>query len=376
MDTETAQAVAWNHLKTVSNIWMHEPDFEALRICLATVKALDLDTRPVWTMILGPSGTGKTAYYVQACLAYPVVEITDQVSLAGIRSASKGREGAGILQRLGKRGLWVFPDFTVILNMREDKRTELFGIQRRIYDGSYFRASDGERIPWEGRIHSIAACTPAIERYYHAHADLGQRYIQVRIEKSSSCDELVRKGVKQNNHWDQFQHDIKDAAANYLNRANGHLPPVPFPVSRKISEWADFVSICRQPISRNYKDEITGTAGEEGSSRLEQQLHGLLQADAWLQGQWEVDRHQTSLIERIAFDCLPRDRRAVLINFRTEDTLSAADVQAISGIRHPYAFHRAVEELKAVGVLEQVGDGTLSQVRLKLSERVVTLLTT
>lgn len=374
-NAESVQAIAWNHLKTVSNLWIHEPDFNALRIILATAKALDLDTRPVWTMLIGPSGTGKTAYYIQSALGYPVVEVTDQVTVAGIYSASKGKQGTGILDRLGRRGLWVFPDFTVILNMREDRRNDLFGIQRRIYDGSYYRDCDGEKIKWAGRVHSIAASTPAIERYYHVHADLGQRYLQVRIEKAHSCDELVRKSHRQNANWEQFQGEIKDAAANYLSRANGHLPTVPFAISRKILDWADFISLCRQPISRNYRDEITSVAGEEGPSRIEQQMHGLLQADAWLMGQMDVDYHQTPLIERLAFDCLPRDRRAVLVNFRTDDALPGSDVQILSGISHPYAFARAVDELVAIGVLAKEGEGTMAKIKLRLTERVIPLLT-
>lgn len=371
----SAEAIAaWNHLKTVSNIWMHQPDFEALRICLATAKALDLETRPVWLMLIGPSGTGKTAYYIRCCLAYPKVEITDQTTLAGITSASKDSWGKGILNRLGTRGLWVFPDFTVILNMRDDRRNELFGIQRRIADGNFYRSADGKFIPWKGRVHSVAAVTPAIERYYHAHADLGQRYLQIRIEKAEPCDDLVRKTVRQNEHWEEFQAEILDASRSFINQTAGEPPEIPFPVSRKILDWADFVSLCRQPVSRNYRDEITGVAGEEGTSRTEQQLQGIVRADAWLMGQDTVGAEQMALVERIALDCLPRDRRAVLLYFRTKEFLDASDVHRMSGIRHPYAFDRVIGELKAIGALIQQGEGTLGRCQLRLSDRVVPLL--
>lgn len=370
-----AEVSSWVNLQRTADKWIHEPDWEALRICLATAKSLDLDTTPVWTMLIGAAGTGKTAFYVQSCLAYPRSEITDQTTVAGIKSASRDRWGKGILDRLtegGKRGLWVFPDFTVILNSGEDKRNEIFGVQRRIFDGSFSRDADGEVVSWKGRVHSIAAVTPAIERYYHVHADLGQRYLQVRIDKVSVSDELVVKTTMQRTRWAEFQREVMEAAKGFL-KPDSEVPTLPIDISRSTLEWADFVSQCRIPVTRNHKDEITGVAAEEGASRVAQQMQGVVIADAWCFGQAKVGKPQLPLIERLAFDCLPRDRRAILIQFRTTETVPAPEVQEISGITHPYAFSRAVDELEAIGAIIREGSGTLGVSKLKLAPRIAKL---
>jgi hypothetical protein len=371
----SAQLSSWNALTETANKWIHQPDFEALRICLACVKALDIETRPVWVMIIGPSGTGKTAFYIQSCLSYPRIEITDQATVAGVVTMTRGSRGAGILDRLGKRGLWVFPDFTVILNMREDKRNDLFGVQRRICDGSYFRQADGKVNSWDGRVHSIAAATPAIERYYHANADLGQRYLQVRISRATPSNDLARKTQMQNEHWNEFQEEVKQSALDFIQPDSGYTPVLPFSVARNILDWADFIARARAIVYRNYKDEITGVAPDEGSSRVEQQIQGVLKADALLFGQKTVGEHQQSLIRRLAFDCLQRDRRAILYEMQgCCDPIDAPTVQKMSGITHPYAFQRAVDELEAVGAVIVEGSGTMSTKRLKLAPSLCDIL--
>lgn len=351
---------SWINLQQVSMKWMYEPDFLALRACLATVKGLDVDTTPIWLMLIGASGTGKTAYYMRCCESYPRYELTDEMSTAGLSSGKAGNWGDGLLKRLGTRGLWLMPDFTVFLNMREERRNEVMGIQRRLFDGKYDRVAAGERLHWSGRLHVVAACTNALERFYRVNADLGERFIQVRIERRDASDELIRKADAQRRHWQVFQDEIQEAAKAHIESTT-ELPPVmPFEIERKIMGWADFVSQGRISTHYNYKDELVSVGHQEGSSRLHQQFTGMAVADAWLFGQDAASNFQVGLIERIAMDCLPWARRAILQWFRTDDSLPLADVQEMSAITHPVTFRKAIEELVAIGALILETSGSMT----------------
>ena len=325
---------------------------EALRACLATAKALDLETRPVWLMIIGPGSVGKSSFYLQSCTSYLPHVLTDELSIPGILSGSNKGWGKGVLQRLGKRGLWIVNDFTVMLNASEDKRNALLGAWRKIYDGHYDRNVDGDFVKWDGHTHVIMGCTPAIERFYRVHSDLGERFLQVRIEKCQHCDDLVRKMANQNGHWQQFQAEVVTAAKELLDNASEEVS-LTFRTECDIAAWADFISMGRAGTTRNYKDEIVGVSAEEGTARAGQQLLGLAKADAMLMQQNEVSELQMPLIRRVAFDCLPGHRRAILSILPAEDTLSESDLQEISGITHPYTFERALQELQAIGAIER-----------------------
>lgn len=344
-----------------------------MRACFAAAKSLDVETTPVWLMLIGPSGTGKTAYYLRSCESYARYELTDEISMAGLQSGRANNWGDGLLKRLGARGLWIMPDFTVFLNMREDRRNEVMGIQRRLFDGKYDRVAAGERLHWQGRIHVVAACTNALERFHRVNADLGERFIQIRIERQSAANELLQKTELQRRNWVRFQDEIKDAATNHMQGASSAVPSVPFAIERRILDWAEFVSLGRITTQYNYKDEIIGVGQQEGSGRIHQQFVGMAVADAWLLGQREVGKVQLELIERVAIDCLPWARRAILSWFRTEQEIPISEVREMSGISHPYTFSRAIAELAAIGSIVAIKD-SIGGDRVRLSQKCLKML--
>lgn len=367
-------STTWKHFQNISNKWMWQPDFEAVRACLAAVKSLDVETTPVWLMLIGPSGAGKTAYYIRACESYHRYELTDEMSAAGLSSGRSNNWGDGLLKRLGERGLWLMPDFTVFLNMKEERRNEVMGIQRRLFDGKYDRIAAGEKLSWKGRIHVVAACTNALERFTRVNSDLGERFIQVRIERKEPTDGLLIRANMQRQHWQQYQDELQMAAKSHIKSTRPIPPQISFQIERKIMDWADFVSMGRRATFYNYRDEIIGVGQQEGSTRIHQQMTGLAIADAWLMGQDQVSEIQLSLVERIAMDCLPWSRRAILHWFRTDQAIDMAEVRKLSGITHPVTFSKAISELEAIGAVVVEGIGNFAGQRVRLSDGLKSLL--
>lgn len=366
------QLLAWENLQSVSNKWFHNPDFLALRACLATAKALDIETRPVWLMLIAPSSCGKSDFYLPCASVYVPHEQSDEVSVGGLLSGSANSKGEGVLKKLTPKGLWIFSDFTVLLNMPEDKRNAVLGAHRRIYDGDYGRSLSEGPSPWHGRVHVIAACTPGLERFHRVNADLGERMIQVRVEKQPPSDAMLEKIVKQNNAHGQFHREIKEAALKLVRPNTPVSIELPFNYQRQILDWAEFVATCRTPVNRNYKDEIVGVGHEEGTGRIFQEMIGLAMGDAALLGQDAVGEPQIELIHRIAYDCLPWSRRAVLQAMPPKEPIKKADLREMCHISHNYTFDQTIEALHAIGVIliQNCGFGDSYQ----LTEKPATLL--
>jgi hypothetical protein len=367
MSIAETQQSAWVNLQSVANEWFHNPDFLALRAILATAKSLDIETRPVWLMLIAPSSCGKSDFYLPCASGYTPHHESDDVSLAGLISGSAANRGKGVLERMKPKGLWLFNDFTVLLNTQEDKRNVILGAHRRIYDGEYYREMDGQKIGWTGRVHVVAACTPGIERFHRVNADLGERMIQVRVDKQPQSNDLIHKIAKQTEHHSIFRKEIVAASAKLIRPNISVDIDLPFEQQQAIYTCAELVATCRTPVTRNYKDELISVGHPEGTGRVFQQMLGLAKGDAAIMGQSSVSDIQIPLLRRIALDCLPWARRAILMTM-TKEPVEKVRLRKTSGISHNYTFDLALEELEALGVLERKTCGFVTEV--SLSEKV------
>ena len=366
---------AWNGFQLTVNKWFHRPDFFALRACLATARALDLNTGPVWLMLIGPSSCGKSELYLNSLDCYPRLERTSDINIPALISMENGKQGNGILKRLTPTGLWVISDFSSILSGREETRNQVTAACREIFDGRYQRAGRGENQVWQGKINIVAACTPSIDNYYRVHADLGERFLQVQIDRIDSCRELRRKVGLQRNNLNKFHKDIVAGSKSLFDGPTD--VEIPDAMDEAISRWAEFTSFTRRVVSRHsYTGEISSLGYAEGSGRLHGEMCSLAMGDASITGSDTVGPDQIELVARIAIDSLTRTRRAILssfLQFPLGEELRRADLQEISGISHPQTFTRALEDLQAIDVLESRENG-LNSTYLRTSYNITTLL--
>lgn len=367
----------WTAFEQAVNAWFHLPDFLALRACLATAKALDLDTTAVWLMVVGPSGCGKSELYLYSLKAYPRVECTSDLSLSALLTLDLAYKGQGVLRRLGDKGLWLISDFSSVLGAKEETRNQITSACREIFDGEYRRGGRGENLVWRGRVNVVAACTPAIERFYRVHADLGERFLQVQLDRIPSCKELRSKAHRQRRHVGEYHRELRQATAALLESEPGDIQIEP-EADEAISQWAEFIARCRTVVTRsNFSGEITDIGYTEGPGRLYQELSGLALGDAAVMQQKAVDRRQLPLIERIALDSLTRPRRAVLgalMQWPLGEEMRRADLQEVTGITHSQALTRVLDELVALDLVEPIEKLTLKYYRW--SREMVRLLKT
>jgi hypothetical protein len=112
----------WDELTTFLNKWYYKPDIEGLRIILCTyLSHFYYSSPPIWLMIIGPPGSGKTEIGIKPLEflsnVYSISELTTNSFLSGFGDAN------GILDKLVKidknsvntHGILTFPDFTTTL---------------------------------------------------------------------------------------------------------------------------------------------------------------------------------------------------------------------------------------------------------------------
>ena len=141
MTTRTPTSEPPADLNTVVDVfqrWLYMPDPGALLMVLATLFANRLGGDPVWLLLVGPPGCGKTE--ILGSLAgllgiHQAATLTEPALLSGSpkREQSQASTG-GLLRAIGEQGLLICKDFGSVLSMRREDRASLLAALREVYD--------------------------------------------------------------------------------------------------------------------------------------------------------------------------------------------------------------------------------------------------
>lgn len=341
--------------------WLHLPDASALDIVLATVAANRLKGDPVWTLLVGPPGGGKSELLgavSQLEDAHPTGTLTEASLLSGTPkrehdAAAKG----GLLRSIGDSGLIVCKDFGSVLSMNRDARAAVLAALREIYDGSWTRhvgTDGGKTLSWSGKVGLVGGCTPTIDRHHAVMGAMGERFTLFRLPLVDS-DLQARQALQHAGREKTMRSELADAAQSVL----ADLKP---PRARDDAETdalialSTFVVRARSAVERDgYSREIELVPGAEAPTRL------VIVLDRLLAGLDAIgaDRSEAfAVVTKAALDSIPALRLAALQTLRET---GSADTNVIAEhVQHPATTtRRTLEDLTAHGLVncERQGEG-------------------
>ncbi len=250
-------------LNAVIRRWFYEPDLQAIRVTLGTLKAHYLNIGdPAWLFIVAPPGTGKTTLTIMGTARLPEV-----VSLGGFTqntflSGFYGRSEPGLLEKLGEteerdreytttgNGILLAKDFTTVLSMRRETRGEILGQLREIHDGEFRRSfGTGETKVWRGRITFIAAVTPVIDRHYSIFSTLGERFLQVRWHRPRS-PKAGQRAISQQGCEGTIRKELRLAVKALFKSSTQSAPKMSAQARNRIASLAELVALARTHVFR------------------------------------------------------------------------------------------------------------------------------
>ena len=179
--------------------WLYLDDLGPLYAVLATVAANRMTGDPVWLVIVGASSGGKTEL-VNAIAkqpdVHPAATLTEAALLSGTPKKDR-RPGAkgGLLREIGEFGILAIKDFTSILSMNREPRTQLLGALREIFDGAWHRdvgVDGGTHLDWAGKVGLVAGCTAAIDSHHQVMATMGERFLLYRLPEITAQEQARR----------------------------------------------------------------------------------------------------------------------------------------------------------------------------------------
>lgn len=282
--------------------------------------ATKLPGDPIWLLIVGGSSSGKSELcntVSKVPFVFPVSSMTENTFLSNMR-LSDGKE-ASLLHEIGPSGMIVMKDYTSILSMRKEKSDIIISQMREIYDGALTkRSGNGKSESWTGKINWIGAVTDSIYLAEDETAGMGRRTINYVMPLQDRRRTLERAKVN-NSDIEEKRQAIQDAFAEYImwhmENLPDDLPELPNELSEELIDMADFITLARTPVARDYKKEMLLVPSPEMGMRAFQALHKLarvlMHIHSTEEGGINIDKIR-EIIKRIAMDSIPRQKILVL----------------------------------------------------------------
>jgi hypothetical protein len=344
--------------------WLHLPDPSPLYVVLATVAANQAPGDPVWLLLVGPPGSGKTEL-LAPLVALPDVHSAATLTEASLLSGTPKRDQAkdakgGLLREIDEYGIIVAKDFGSVLSMHRDTRAATLSALREVYDGEWTRhvgTDGGKRLHWKGKVGLLAGCTPTIDNHAAVMAAMGERFMTYRMP-DTNADAQFSRALTHAGSEKAMRHElgaaIRAVLANIdVGRTRGH--DLDGDEQTRLMYLTTLAVRCRSAVERDgYTREVELVPEPEAPTRLGLNLARLLAALTNI----GVDRTQAWLIiAKVALDSMPKLRRLILeiVLDQTDPLTTSAVAEALD---HPtQTTRRGLEDLTAHGVLHREGEG-------------------
>lgn len=268
--------------------------------------------------------------------AYFLSNLTEKSLVSGYREPRNPTNDPSLLPQLNGKVL-VIKDLSPPLSMRRESRDKILVDLRDAYDGftDQGRGNVG-RVSYEAKFSVLAGSTLAIERYDAVEGELGKRFVKFRSRSNESAAN-VRRAIRNMGRNDSMRAEMEAAVRQFLDS----LPP--FVALGALDEYeaalttiSDFAAQARSHVPRDQQHNLRYTPRPEVGTRLGKELAKLLLALATVRGKEKPDEEDLRTVARVAEDCLPPNRHAVLRRLRQAQGQQATR-QIATGIRLPWS---------------------------------------
>jgi hypothetical protein len=189
---------------------------------------------------------------------------------------------------------------------------------------------------------------------------LGERFLMLRVAQPNR-KAVATKALSNAEREVRMREELMATVQSFM-RGLPSTPPAVAPDFRdRLADLADFVTRCRSGVVRDgYRRELNYAPEPEMPARLAKQLFELLRGVALVFGHIEATAEDLDRIQRVALDCIPAVRRAVLravVKAATVDE-DFTTTQVAEGVQYSTATaRRALEDLQALGILTVTKEG-------------------
>ncbi len=354
-DLKNLEPISFEELEKKIHEWMLVADTGIIKLLPTIIIANRLKGHdPIWTMLIGPSGGGKTEFLnmlLDLEDMYPISLLTPNTFLSGMY----GAKDTSLLPQINNKIL-LFKDWTTLLSQNKDSRNEIFGQLREIYDGGMKKPfGNGKVAEWKGKVGLVAGVTEAFDLIQQMHTTLGERFINYRVRMPDRI-ETGRRAQKNGPRQSEMRNELRKAFYAFMKgiKIPDVEPELPEDVKEEIVQVSNFVTMARSGVIREFsiKREVIFVPAAEMPTRSVQQFSLLGVAFIIVNG-GIYDAKDMNIIYRLALDSIPKTNYMVIKEMARKDQRTTAEIATDLG--YPTSPIRMyLENLALLGVCTRI----------------------
>lgn len=357
-------------------------DDRIIDVVMAIILANLFKSDPLWLMLVAPPSGGKTEL-LRALDGLPFIYFLSTLTAQTLISGKKTKSGGScsLLPKLNGKIL-IVKDFTSILGMKFEQRTEILGQLREVADGRLTKGfGTGETFDWEGHVGFLGAVTPVYDTYHSVISVMGDRFLLWRSDTeddlSPGLTAIDRVGTE-----NSMRDEMRESAKKFIDQFQNFKPSrveVDEDTKRMIVNMALVAAKLRCGVERNpYTKAITYDPQPEGAPRLSKQLYQMGIALAVIHGNDKIGPAEFEMLSKITFD-LTTSRRAKIVRYlwsslcwESFGTWATTTDVALALDSPTNTVKYALEDLMVLGVCRRDLQGTTENAgyRWQLSETI------
>jgi hypothetical protein len=310
-------------LRDIVSSWLHieSEDADLIDFALAVDRSRLIPGDPLWAIIIDASGGGKTELLRtlrDRPETYFLSSLTENTLTSGYRDPAHPDQDPSLLPHLDGKVL-IIKDLSPLLSMRREKRNIIIGQLRDAYDGFTDQGyGNVGHVPYQAEFSLLAASTLAVENFESVNQELGERFIKFRV-RSGESQAKVQRAIANVGKEGGMRNQIQTAVRFFLDSLPKDGPPsgIPEKYCDLMTDLSDYTAKARSHVPRDRFHNLLYKPKPEIGTRLGKELAKLFLSLADVRGKSEPDDADLRTTIRVAEDCLPPNRLAILGYLRT-----------------------------------------------------------
>ena len=363
-----------NKLKEEVKKYQYFEDDQVIDVCLASIIATRLKLGdPVWLTVIGASSGGKSQILRPLSLTdgkflHRVDDLTENTFLSGAK-VKEGEPSPSLLKRIGKHGMLVMSDLTVLFSKSSEARTAILSQFRMLYDGEMIKYSgnSGTPLQWEGYLGVLAGSTPTLYSFFEEVADMGQRFIYYRM-KEYDGKKATHLALDRTLFGKELDEKLGDMYKEYIVGVVQHEMEESVVLDKEVKdrlvEVAHFAERVRTAVQTDFKGEkIVRVPVPAMPIRVALQLMTIAKGLAVMRhydtGSFKLEEEDLASLDWCAYSLGNEEKRVclkILASIPCDDSLTTASVADELGLATSVTG-LILQNLSAVGVVTRIGVG-------------------
>lgn len=256
--------------------WLWIEDTKRIDIILATYLTTKIEGTPIWIILVGKSGDGKTEQIMALKNMpefYPLYELTSRTLVSGNDKAKD------LAPELNNKFV-VIPDMAQIMELPPQEKASLWAQLRNLFDGHIGKMSGygmGVRKSYDNlRITLVGCSTPIIDGQILIHQGLGTRELIYRTEDIIDQNMIMEYSMNNEDYEKEMKKELIAITTNFLKDKQMIRKELNEKELEELKRIAEFISLIRTTAEfDSYTNELRNKAYPENPTRIIKQLKRL-----------------------------------------------------------------------------------------------------